>query len=243
MIKSYTLEDSEIWDKIVKSFANHDVYYLSGYVRAFQLNGDGEPELIYFEKCETRAINVVIRRDLADCRLFESRIEKNTLFDFITPYGYGGFLIEGSDVEVLQCEYEEFCRDENIVSEFVRFHPQLNSWCDMKGLYTDVCLGKTVYMDTSDEDTIWKNITSKNRNVIRKARKSGLHVYWGRSPEIIQPFIKIYNETMEKDNADDYYYFPEKSLSECIRRFKIQCNVVLCSNGWRNCCYLYFYVL
>ncbi len=113
----------------------------------------------------------------------------------------------------------------------------------MKGLYTDVCLGKTVYMDTSDEDTIWKNITSKNRNVIRKARKSGLHVYWGRSPEIIQPFIKIYNETMEKDNADDYYYFPEKSLSECIRRFKIQCNVVLCSNGWRNCCYLYFYVL
>lgn len=207
MITAYTLKKSEEWDKIVKSIKLHDVYYLSGYAKAFWINGDGEPVLLYYEDAETRAINVIIKRDLADYAPFVGKIEKNTLFDATTPYGYGGWLVEGENYSTLRAEYEEFCQKEHIICEFVRFHPLLENWKTLNELYTEIRLGETVFMDTSSEETIWSNLTSKNRNMIRKAKKNGLKVYWGRDPELITPFMEMYNATMDKDNAEEYYYF------------------------------------
>ena len=53
MLSTYTLEDSDTWDKIVKSFKDYDVYWLSGYVKAFKIHGDGEPLLFFYEKGNT----------------------------------------------------------------------------------------------------------------------------------------------------------------------------------------------
>ena len=36
-LKVYNINDAEQWDNIVYSFKDFDVYYLSGYVKAFQL--------------------------------------------------------------------------------------------------------------------------------------------------------------------------------------------------------------
>ena len=46
MICIYSIEDNTKWDDIVSGFANYDVYYLSGYVKAFQIHGDGDPQLL-----------------------------------------------------------------------------------------------------------------------------------------------------------------------------------------------------
>lgn len=43
MIRIIGLEQREEWDVIVRSFEHFDVYYLSGYVHAFMLHGDGIP--------------------------------------------------------------------------------------------------------------------------------------------------------------------------------------------------------
>ncbi len=219
MITVYTLETSEKWDSVVKSFQDYDVYHLSGYVKAFQINGDGEPILIYFESADTRAINVVIKRDIADCEYFKD-LEKGHLFDIVTPYGYGGWLLEGSDCGALNKEYTEFCKKENIVSEFVRFHPLLKNWRGLDEIYEDIHLGDTVFMDTSSEEVIWQNISSKNRNMIRKSQKNGLKVYWGRDPKIIEPFKEIYNATMDKDAASNYYYFKNAFYESILEDLK-----------------------
>ena len=42
MLTVFTTEQSEEWDKIVSSFGNYDIYYMSGYVKAFELHGDGQ---------------------------------------------------------------------------------------------------------------------------------------------------------------------------------------------------------
>lgn len=219
MIKTYFLDESEKWDEIVCSFENHDAYYLSGYVKAFELNGDGRAMLIYFESDsheKTRAINVVMKRDISDFAPFSNHLQKNEFFDIITPYGYGGFIVEGADIPQLKKEYEAFCMEQGIVSEFVRFHPMLQNWNGLESVYDIIRLGDTVFMNTSDQETIWQNLTSKNRNMIRKAQKEGLVVSHGRDPEIIQQFIEIYNQTMDKDSADSYYYF-DKAFYDSIR--------------------------
>lgn len=220
MINFYTLEKAEEWDQIVKSFERYDVYYLSGYVKAFWLNGDGEPILIYHENGPTRAINVVLKRDLSQFEPFHEKLEQSAFYDVVTPYGYGGFLVEGTDYDELQGEYEEFCRQEHIICEFVRFHPLLENWKGLEKLYTEKHIGATVYMDTSSDEEIWKNITSKNRNMIRKAKKSGLKVYWGRDPELIEPFMEIYNAAMDKDGATDYYYFGKEFYESILEDLK-----------------------
>lgn len=42
-----------------------------------------------------RGINVVMKRDIAADPHFAGSLPADTYFDFATPYGYGGWLLEG----------------------------------------------------------------------------------------------------------------------------------------------------
>ncbi|SCZ81393.1 lipid II:glycine glycyltransferase FemX [Acidaminobacter hydrogenoformans] len=224
MLEIVNIDESDKWDSMVKSFSNYDVYYLSGYTKAFKLHGDGEPTLIYYHDEEIRAINVVMIRDIAEDKRFKDKIESKSLFDITTPYGYGGFIIEGipndNNLKKFNEEYSDYCRSKNIISEFLRFHPILKNSKINSEIYEVIDLGKTITMDLISKEQIWNDLSSKNRNVIRKAIKSGVEIYWGRSPELIDEFIPLYNATMNKDDATDYYYFNKefyKSVLEDLR--------------------------
>lgn len=226
MFAVYDLTKGEEWDSIVRRFQEYDVYYLSGYTKGFQQNGDGEPLLFYYEDNGLRGINVVMKRDIADDIRFQDKIEKNRYFDLVTPYGYGGWLIEGEgDVEPLIQAYEKWCRKNRVVSEFVRFHPMLNNQERVNGFYEVIGLGGTIAMDLSSPETIWGNFITQNRNKIRKAQKNGLKIYRSQSPEIYKIFKEIYEETMDKDNADDYYYFSDDFYKSILEDLKSQAQV------------------
>ena len=207
MLTVYTLEQLEQWDAIVRSFKEYDTYWLSGYVKAFQIHGDGEPLLVYYEDKTTRGINVVMKRDIATDEHFAGKIPSGEFFDVATPYGYGGWIIEGEETKELFSSYESWCRENSIISEFVRFHPMLKNHEACESFYEVIRLGEVVHMDLSSPAVIWENIISKNRNVIRKAVKNDVKIYNGRFPEIYETFRSIYNGTMDKDHAEVYYYF------------------------------------
>lgn len=207
MFRLFTLEQEEQWDNIVRSFKNYDVYWLSGYVKAFKIHGDGEPLLFYYDGGSTRGVNVVMKRDVAKDKQFEGKIPEAQYFDFATPYGYGGWIVEGEKTEELFRTYEIWAQKHGIISEFVRFHPMVKNYKQSKSFYEIIQLGEVVHMDLSSPEDIWNNITSKNRNMIRKAIKNDVKVYNGRFPEIYEKFRLIYNATMDKDNAEAYYYF------------------------------------
>ena len=213
----YTLEQSEQWDEIVQSFADYDTYWLSGYVKAFQIHGDGEPLLFFYEDDSARGINVVMKRDISNDSRFSGKIAQGSLYDFSSPYGYGGWIIEGTNTDKLFESYERWATDNSVVSEFVRFHPMIKNHVSCQSFYDVVELGEVVHMDLNSESVIWENIISKNRNMIRKAIKNDIKIYNGRYPELFDTFKEIYNMTMDKDNAESYYYFGDlfyKSILE-----------------------------
>lgn len=202
------------WDLIIKDFENSDIYYHYDYARPFSLHGDGCPVLLYYSNGKGfTAINSVMKREIRE-------INSQMYYDFITPYGYGGWVTQGSysaeDLDKFVKEYETFCADNYIVSEFVRFHPLLANQKEMENYYDISHLGFTVAIDLLDTSTIEGNIKSKYKNVIRKAIKSGIVIKKSREKYIYDEFIEIYNSTMDRDNADSYYYF-ENQFYDLIR--------------------------
>ncbi len=201
MIKLFNLSQSEEWDAVVRSFSEYDVYYLSGYVKAFHIHGDGDPFLLYYEGYGLRAIYVYMRRRTA--------IEGE--YDSVTPYGYGGVLFEGDASEENKAafwkDYLATMEQEHIVDNFVRYHPVLRNAEPMKFISNVIDLGKTIAMDLASPEVIWDNIHSKNRNMIRKAEKNGIVIEHGQGLDLFEKFIEIYNATMDKDHAEEYYYF------------------------------------
>ncbi|MDO5702195.1 MAG: GNAT family N-acetyltransferase [Lachnospiraceae bacterium] len=248
----YTLSDSEKWDQTVRSFKNYDTYWLSGYVKAFYLHGDGDPMLFYYESSEIRAINVVMKCDIARDPHFTGRIPEGEYFDFATPYGYGGWLVERSADSAPASElfdaYESWLRESGIVAEFVRFHPMIGNHEACREYYEVVTLGEVVHMDLSSPETIYANLTSKNRNMVRKAEKNGVSIYNGRYPDIYRRFREIYNGTMDRDNADRYYYFEEQFYESILMDLPqnaqvfyaekdgevIAASIMLTANGYMN---------
>ena len=223
MIKLYSIEENAQWDDIVKSFSQYDVYYLSGYVKAFQIHGDGDSYLLYYEsedykstEAGLRAIYVYMRRKTA----------LEGVYDSVTPYGYGGVLFEfGTANPEQQAEakqtfwkaYVEKMKAEGIVDNFVRYHPVLANAVNMKFTDTVIDLGKTIAFDLESPEVIWDNIISKNRNMIRKAEKNGITIEHGKGMELLDQFTAIYNATMDKDHAEEYYYF-KRPFYESIDR-------------------------
>lgn len=211
MIKLYNLAQAKLWDKCVKSFTEWDVYYLSGYVKAFHIHGDGEPYLLHYKENGLRAIYVYMRRSTA----------LEGVFDSITPYGYGGVLFEGDtseeNLKAFWKAYTAKMTEEHIVDNFIRYHPVLKNAEPMNVISTVIDLGKTVAFDLTSPDVIWENIISKNRNMIRKAEKNGIEIHHGKDMELFKDFRRIYNATMDKDKAEEYYYF-EESFYESIHK-------------------------
>ena len=203
MIQIYDLTVAEQWDACVRSFAEWDVYFLSGYVKAFHIHGDGDPFLLYYEENGLRAIYVYMRRETA----------LPGVYDSVTPYGYGGVLFEGEATQenrkAFWDAYVQKMHEESIVDNFVRYHPVLKNAEPMKAVSNVIDLGKTIAFDLTSPNVIWENIISKNRNMIRKAEKNGIEILHGKDLELFKAFRRIYNATMDKDNAEEYYYFED----------------------------------
>jgi len=220
MLEVITLEETR-WDEIVKNFIDHDIYYLSGYVKGFYLHGDGIPLLFYYHDDDLSAINVVMKRDIADDKNFNDLIEKEKYYDLATPYGYGGWLIQGNgDKNKIFEQFTKWCLENKIISEVIRFHPILNNQEPLREIYDVLDLGKTIAMDLNSEDLIWSNFTTQNRGKIKKAIKNEVSIHHDLNPDTLQDFKKIYEITMNKDHATDYYYFKDDFYDSVVNDLK-----------------------
>lgn len=218
MLTIIDAKDIKTWNDTVKSFKKWDVYYTHEYAFSFKIHGDGEPLLLLYEDevDNSRFCYVVMKNDISEAECFKNAIEKGKYYDIETPYGYGGPLtdnvISKQAEETFKKEMYAYCQNNNIVSQFVRFHPLLENYNLMDNYFETRYLRDTIYMDTSSVETIWRNIESKNRNMIRKAQKNGVSIEIASIGEN-KDFIQLYNQTMKKNQASDYYFFEEDYFS------------------------------
>lgn len=208
-----THRNKEKWDSIVKSFSNWDIYYLHGYAMSFMEHGDGIPLLFYYEDSNCKLYYVVMKNDISRMKVFGQDLQPEKFFDLATPYGYGGPIVKGDFNAASQRRFAEelhdYCEQNNIISQFIRFHPLQNNHILMKDLCEIKELKETIKIDTTNHEIINGNMDSKNRNMIRKAKKLGVSIAYDAG-EHLDEFISIYESTMKENQASSYYYFKQE---------------------------------
>ena len=213
-----TVEDSEHWDDIVRSFKNYDVNYLNGYSKAFKLHGDGEPFLFYYDDGSTRAINVVMKRDIAESAFFKDNLLTNTWFDLSTLYGYGGFWVDGENYEAVNKAYDNYCREQGFVSEFVRFH----LFSDYQPHYSGTSETHTHNVVRSLDlslDEILSDFEHKVRKNLRRAAASGLNIEIDTTGARLDDFLNIYYGTMDRTSSTESFFF-SREFFETLNKMK-----------------------
>lgn len=196
-----TLADSARWEQAVRSVDGWDVYWLPGYARSWERNGDGAARLALFQEAGEMIAYPFLERPIPDA--------EGT--DISSLYGYGGPLFSPGARELLPRFYAAFgeaCRSRGAVSEFVRFHPLLRNHEPAPADTEVVWKGRTVWMDLAGAHPA-DGLKREARNRVRKAEKAGLTTRLTAAPDDISAFVKLYRETMDRLGARPYYHFSD----------------------------------
>lgn len=211
MIKEISIENEQEWDRVVRSFSNYDVFYLSGYSKAFMKEApkNGQPILLLYENGLDKAINVVLRRDVALDEKFVGKIDQGQFFDLITPYGYGGFWGEISDWDKLNHEYTEYCMEKHYICEFVRFELFTDYHCHYDG-EIETRTHNVVRSLEMPLDEMWMDFKQKVRKNVKKANSFNLNCIIENTNDHLDDFLRIYYSTMDRTAAEGEYYFSKQ---------------------------------
>ena len=202
------------WNEYLAKFQDYqcDIYYSEEYVKLYE-SEYGKAFCAVYEDNENILLMPFIRKEI------------DGYYDFETAYGYGGPIANTTDGqwidEALDALKDLFLR-ERYVCGFIRFHPLLNNAEICKNHFPVLFDRNTVAINTEEEpESIWQNqITSKNRNMIRKAERNDLIYSAEYDFASMDDFIKLYNATMERLNAEEFYFFDENYYKSFLEKFK-----------------------
>jgi len=190
----------------VASFKGADVYYRPGYLNAVFRRQEGEPVLFYCEKSCGRGFHVALIRDLSNLDFDFGSL--GNFVDLCTPYGYGGPVMHTHDERNAAAFFEQWsraARELGAVSEFIRFHPVLKTHRFFDQCFDTRVAARTVAIDLgrSDAKAGFSRTCQKN---IETALKKGVEIDFAPSDDIGR-FIRLYEMTMERREAREYYRF------------------------------------
>ncbi|MDF2787340.1 MAG: hypothetical protein K0S80_438 [Neobacillus sp.] len=229
MYEVISFEDVPKWEKKMNELSKKDVFYRLCYSKLYQEIGDGDPYLFFFENEQGQKLCYsFLKRKLNKLPFLSEDLEGAALYDIITPsYGYGGPLYDHADYPLIQQfrrEFEDYCKEENIITEFIRFHPLLQNQRYMENFLEVSYDRETVYVDlTKSQDELISDYHKNHKRNVTKAIKNNLEFRVFRGSQIeeqLKTFYEMYSETMDKLNASDYSYFSSDYLQNLVSGFE-----------------------
>lgn len=198
-----------------------DIYFDPKYGDLYEEVENGVAFTYQYENEHGKIQHMFIKREIP------ISLDQVIYYDLVTPYGYGGPIILEVDEEnkgslVLEYEkaFKKYCLDNNIVSEFIRFHPIIGNANEFNQIYSVNYLRNTVGTSLSGSDSPFLTEFSKStRKTIRRSIKEGLSYRVTEGPGKLEKFMEIYYSTMDRNNAGNFYYFDEKYFEKCLEKF------------------------
>ena len=194
-----------------------DIYFTPEWGEVNKLIEPGEPIQYVFKSDAGCIRNLFVKREIP------LLVKGEQYYDIATPYGYGGPYIEsfteGKKEQLLKdykIKFGQYCDENKIVSEFVRFHPIINNGKDFSQIYGAECIRQTVGTNLESDDPIADEFSKSARKYVRRAMRDGIAWRVTRDPQDVSKFVEIYYSTMDRDNATEYYYFSPEYFNKCL---------------------------
>lgn len=221
----YTLvktTERDRWNGYISKIPDADIYFTAEYCEIYMRNGEGEAELFVYEEGEDLVCYTYLVRRINQLPVIEAAGLCKPLFDISTPYGYGGPITNVKNPEQrkilftnFSSEFDKYCLDKGIFTEFVRFHPIMKNHLDYTSA-NPTFMRNTIYIDlTLSQDEITDRYKPDCRNRIRRAEKENLEIVHS-NPHNSKQLLQLYYATMDKNSALPYYYFPETFFQNTI---------------------------
>jgi len=213
--KLIPVDNQEQWIDALKLCGKYDIYHLPEYHLLAQRQKEGTPFLFFFQDAEFFAALPFLLRQVSDIQ----GIEDSLSFDVSSVYGYPGIVTNIKEIDSIESKRfrDDFQKallqvlfDKKVIAFFTRQNPLFKTSWLFHGMGDVKKLSNTVAIDLaqSDHEQV-KHMTKGHRYDVRKARKSGIYVYEDKYFNKFDDFISIYNETMKRNCALDYYFFPK----------------------------------
>jgi serine/alanine adding enzyme len=160
-------------------------------------------------------------------RPIEIIVEGKLYYDIISAYGFGGPIVLDcmeSKKSALLMQFKEqfdaYCMENDIVTDTCRFNPWLKNHADFTHMYELIPNYTTLGIDLSVENLFMDEISSKKRNMIRKANKLGVNVHVDYEGKNLDAFIAVYEKTIVKHKISTYYRFSKEFLLDNFHKLK-----------------------
>lgn len=203
------------WVDVLALCGEFDTYHLPEFHILAEEQGEGEPYLFFFEDSQNYAALPLLLRRVAQVE----GLENYQAMDATSVYGYPGIVSsisrENGMADIFLSKFQnaltQLFKELNIISFFSRLNPLINTSWLFQGMAEVVPLALTVAIDLSrSEDDQIKTMTKGHRYDIRKARRQGVVVRQDETFELIEDFVRVYNETMKRTGASKYYFFEKE---------------------------------
>ncbi len=196
-----------------------DLYFDENYGKLYEKIENGKANIFEYEDENGKITNQFLIREIPD------KIDGKTFYDLVTPYGYGGPVIHYSNnkeklLENYENAFTKYCRENDFVSEFVRFHPIVKNYEDFSKMYNAQYMRKTLITKLDEEDIVTNQFGKSCRKNIRQAMNRGVSFKVTEKPDSIGVFKEIYYSTMDRNNATDYYYFDDDYFNDILKYYK-----------------------
>lgn len=202
MYEILTLNERDEWQRVLDLFQITDVYYSSYYFTSAMKLDPGESLMFYYTDEEGTIVYPFIKRKLEG--------NEDGYFDITTPFGYGGpVAIVKKNVAVLIANFinafSDYCREANIVAEFIRFHPLRENALLFASHYNLLPLYKTY---TIQLNPLHKRHILMEENGHDESEESGIVIKkLGTVRHMFEFLVLYYSEVRRREETDSYYFF------------------------------------
>ena len=207
----YSLEQKELWREALYRLPSfqQDVYMLPEYYALYQNDRDSVACCFVFEHKGDIALYPFLKGRINALSYLDLSQE---CYDIQGAYGYNGLCCSTESEDFASQFYkafQEYCQEQTVVAEFVRFNPILGNHIFSKGHMDIIPLSQNLVVDLmQSEEEIWaKGFEHSVRKNINKAKRNGLTVTIDKSTKKLERFVEIYEDTMIRKGSEYFYYF------------------------------------
>lgn len=161
------------------------------------------------EKNENVLLYPFVQRNI---RSLSNQIEAPDYLDIRGIYGRSGVAVSNDNeylCKIFWLNFINYCEENSIISSFGRIHPEMIKPYSFQSTFNLTEIGNEVTIDTTNKiESILVDAHHSVRKNLRKAQDSGLQFSEGSGFQYIEQIFSIYNETILRNRATKFYYFP-----------------------------------